>query len=214
MDKNSVKYALEKALSSGEGDLDELIALLQRATSDLQSVKQEEEDKKRREEEARKAKEAEIKRKQEEEKKKRGNEIAAMANNVLNETVTDEDLALVLTAYFHGRGIKNVTITPDLIEATFEPSTINISGVQKLVDNWLDDPKNKSMIDDLLKVFREVEYPESKPEPKPKAKDIPAAYKTEATTAGFYPRPSSKENKKLDSALDDFFKQLGIERSK
>ena len=212
MDKNSVKYALEKALSSGEGDLDELIALLERATSDLQAVKQEEEDKKRRKEEAFKAKEAEIKRKQEEEKKKHGNEIAAMANNVLNETVTNEDLALVLTAYFHGRGIKNVTVTPDLIEAAFEPSTIDLSGVEKLVDNWLDDPKNKSMIDDLLKVFREVEYPESKPEPK--AKDIPAAYKTEATTAGFYPRPSSKENKKLDSALDDFFKQLGIERSK
>lgn len=212
MDKNSVKYALEKALSSGEGDLDELIALLERATSDLQAVKQEEEDKKRRKEEAFKAKEAEIKRKQEEEKKKRGNEIAAMANNVLNETVTDEDLALVLTAYFHGRGIKNVTVTPDLIEAAFEPSTIDLSGVEKLVDNWLDDPKNKSMIDNLLKVFREVEYPESKPAPK--AKDIPAAYKTEATTAGFYPRPTSKENKKLDSALDDFFKQLGIERSK
>ena len=212
MDKNSVKYALEKALSSGEGDLDELIALLERATSDLQAVKQEEEDKKRRKEEAFKAKEAEIKRKQEEEKKKRGNEIAAMANNVLNETVTNEDLALVLTAYFHGRGIKNVTVTPDLIEAAFEPSTIDLSGVEKLVDNWLDDPKNKSMIDDLLKVFREVEYPESKPAPK--AKDIPAAYKTEATTAGFCPRPSSKENKKLDSALDDFFKQLGIERSK
>ena len=212
MDKNSVKYALEKALSSGEGDLDELIALLERATSDLQAVKQEEEDKKRRKEKAFKAKEAEIKRKQEEEKKKRGNEIAAMANNVLNETVTDEDLALVLTAYFHGRGIKNVTVTPDLIEAAFEPSTIDLSGVEKLVDNWHDDPKNKSMIDNLLKVFREVEYPESKPAPK--AKDIPAAYKTEATTAGFYPRPTSKENKKLDSALDDFFKQLGIERSK
>ena len=214
MDKNSVKYALEKALSSGEGDLDELIALLQRAISDLQAVKQEEEDKKRRKEEAFKAKEAEIKRKQEEEKKKRGNEIAAMANNVLNETVTDEDLALVLTAYFHGRGIKNVTVTPDLIEAAFEPSTIDLSGVEKLVDNWLDDPKNKSMIDDLLKVFKEVEYPESKPEPKPKAKEIPVAYKAEATTTGCYPRPTSKENKKLDSALDDFFKQLGIERSK
>lgn len=88
--------ALTGALEQGEGDLDDLDSLLTKVKADIVAAK-------KAEEEAKKEEEAAL--------IKRGEAIAAMATRVLENKVTDDDVAMVMEAYLKGKGFKNLKIS-------------------------------------------------------------------------------------------------------
>ena len=104
MDQNTIQAALQRALANGTGTLDDLDALLDRAKSDILKAKEEARAK---EEAAKKAAEAE--------KLKRGDEIAKLANRLLQGEPTDEDVALVLEIYLKSKGLTDVQVSAEMI---------------------------------------------------------------------------------------------------
>jgi len=94
MDQNTILTALQKALAGGSGTLDDLDALLDRAKSDIAQAK------------AEAAAKAEADRKAAEANKaKRAQSIADMATRLLNDELTDEDVAMVFQSYLKSKGI-------------------------------------------------------------------------------------------------------------
>ena len=103
MDQKAIMEGLTRALSQGTGDLNDLENLLKRAQADIEVARQEEA----------KAK-AEAEERAKKDKVKRANDVAAMANRVLESHPTADDVALVLQAYLNDNGI-NVQITAEAV---------------------------------------------------------------------------------------------------
>lgn len=103
MDQKAIMEGLTRALSQGTGDLNDLENLLKRAQADIEIVRQEEA----------KAK-AEAEERAKKDKAKRANDVAAMANRVLEGHPTADDVALVLQAYLNDNGI-NVQVTAEAV---------------------------------------------------------------------------------------------------
>ena len=103
MDQKAIMEGLTRALSQGTGDLNDLENLLKRAQADIEIVRQEEA----------KAK-AEAEERAKKDRAKRANDVAAMANHVLEGHPTADDVALVLQAYLNDNGI-NVQVTAEAV---------------------------------------------------------------------------------------------------
>jgi poly-gamma-glutamate capsule biosynthesis protein CapA/YwtB (metallophosphatase superfamily) len=160
MDQNTIIDALQKALSKGSGSLDDLDSLLSSAKADIAAAKEEE----------KKQKEAAA--------KKRGEDIAALANRLLEDEITDDDCAYVMNAWLRTHGIKRAAFTgkdlKDIMTASQNSaveSFIN-EDLSKLLDecansihNWLQDldketnkkpapqPKKDPSADDVINDF-------------------------------------------------------------
>ena len=123
MDQKAIIEGLTRALSQGTGDLDDLENLLKRAQADIEVARQEE---------AKAKAEAE-----ERAKIKRANDIAAMANHVLEGHPTADDVALVLQAYLNDNGINiqvNAEAVADSVKSANEVS-MRFSTLMKQMDN-------------------------------------------------------------------------------
>ena len=98
MDQKTIIKALKRALDNGEGDLDDLENLLNRAHADIATVRAEEQKRKQQQEDARVA------------------AITDLANRLLDNKTTSADVALVYNGYLTAQG-KKATMTADSIEA-------------------------------------------------------------------------------------------------
>ncbi len=184
-----IKTALKTALKAGSGNLDDLDALLERAKEDIEALKQEE----KRKEAERKAKEDAARKQEEERKKKRGNEIAAMANRVLEDKATDADVAMVLTAYLRGRGITEITVDPSVVDVAFSITEEDWANIEKLIEKIAN-------MDIITSNILGNKPSESSVSAAKTAKDI----KAETSTSK---EPTSTD---FDDAVDRFLKDLGI----
>ena len=90
MDQKMIMEGLTRALAQGTGDLNDLENLLKRAQADIEVARQEEA----------KAK-AEAEERAKKDKVKRANDVAAMANRVIEGHPSADDVALVLQAYLN-----------------------------------------------------------------------------------------------------------------
>lgn len=97
MDKKTIIDGLLHALDKGQGNLDDLDALLNKAKEDIAQAK------------------AEQKQREEEETRVRAQNIAELATRLLNNELTSDDVALVLGSYLKTKGIDN-NITAEEIE--------------------------------------------------------------------------------------------------
>lgn len=103
MNKDTIITGLMRALENGNGNLDDLNALLDRVKIDIATVKREEE-------EAEQKRQAEIERKHREEmehkrqEEERAQGIAALATRLLNNELTSDDVAMVLNSFFNSKG--------------------------------------------------------------------------------------------------------------
>lgn len=103
MDQNTILTALQKALAGGSGTLDDLDALLDRAKADIVKAKEEA------------AAKAEADRKAKElDKAKRAQRIADLANRLLEDKLTDEDVAMVFESYLKSNGL-DVKVTAEAV---------------------------------------------------------------------------------------------------
>lgn len=119
MDQNTIIEALQKALDKGSGNLDDLENLLKRAQQDISKAKEEE------------------KAKQEAAAKRRGEEIAALANRMLNGKVTDDDAAMVINAWLRGRGVEGKGLTGKDLAEIFDSSEEKINQINEdLANMW------------------------------------------------------------------------------
>ena len=107
--QDNIILGLRKALEEGSGNIDDLLNLLDSATKDAKTVK---EDLARQEEEAKL--EAERKRKEEEEA--RGLTIAQLATRALHNETTADDVATIFNIYLSQHD-KNIKLTGEDIEA-------------------------------------------------------------------------------------------------
>lgn len=103
MDQNTILTALQKALAGGSGTLDDLDALLDRAKADIVKAKEEA------------AAKAEADRKAKElDKAKRAQRIADLANRLLEDKLTDDDVAMVFESYLNSNGM-DVKVTAESV---------------------------------------------------------------------------------------------------
>ena len=123
MDQKTIIEGLQKALVNGSGNLDDLDNLLKRAQADIVKAKEE-------------AKNAEA---------KRGQEIAELANRLLENKTTDSDAALVLNAWLHAKGYKGAPFSAADLEAMFFDSENAAIDKQKYSNEQL-----KKAFDDLM----------------------------------------------------------------
>ena len=126
MDQKAIMEGLTRALSQGTGDLDDLENLLKRAQADIEVARQEE---------ARAKAEAEERAKKD--KAKRANDIAAMANHVLEGHPTSDDVALVLQAYLNDNGI-NIQVSAEAVADSVKSAnevSMRFSTLMKQMDN-------------------------------------------------------------------------------
>jgi cellobiose-specific phosphotransferase system component IIA len=95
MTQDKIIEGLQKALAGGSGSLDDLDNLMNRVKQDIATAKKEQE-------------EAEKKAKADAEARKaaRGTEIAHIATRLLNEELTDADMALVMNVFFKQHGLQ------------------------------------------------------------------------------------------------------------
>lgn len=107
--QDNIILGLRKALEEGSGNIDDLLNLLDSATKDAKTVKEE---LARQEEEAKL--EAERKRKEEEEA--RGLTIAQLATRALHNETTADDVATIFNIYL-GQHDKSIKLTGEDIEA-------------------------------------------------------------------------------------------------
>ena len=147
--KDTIVNSLIATLKRGEGDWEELAALLDHVKEDV--------------EEARKAEEArEAARKEAEHKAflKRGEEIAEMATRVLENKTTADDVACVMNSYLKGRGldanIKGADISGAMDAADEFAKTIE--GAFEALKELFDEDKpvkkvEKTSADDVLRDF-------------------------------------------------------------
>ena len=104
MDQNTIIEALQKALAKGSGDLDDLNNLLARAQADIVRAKEEQ------------------KKQKAEAEKKRGEDIAALANRLLNNATTAADCAYVLNTWRKINNVGGMDFTEDDINSVAEIS--------------------------------------------------------------------------------------------
>ena len=202
MDYKNIKDALSAALANGTESIDDLSELLSQAQEDIEKLKAAE----KAAAEAKRKEEEERKRKEEEAHKKRGNEIAAMANRVLDGTTTDEDVALVLTSYFQARGMKDIVVDPSIVKFSFKATKDDWDALDNLVEKLCTNT-NCDWMEGLYSLLASINC-ESEDEKKTK-EDLKKAEKIAKETAD-----KIINSEKYDRALDKFFKDLGIERHK
>lgn len=141
--QDNIILGLRKALEEGSGNIDDLLNLLDSATKDAKTVK---EDLARQEEEARL--EAERKRKEEEEA--RGLTIAQLATRALHNETTADDVATIFNIYLEQHD-KSIKLTSEDIEAGWKAG--------KEIGKTLVD-----ICDELLE-FTNIENTDKKPKP-------------------------------------------------
>lgn len=107
MDQKTIIDALQKALTGGQGSLDDLDNLLTRAKEDIAKAKQEA---------------AEAARKAEAD---RGNKIAEIATNMLNREITDDDMAFVMNTYFAQNKLDTVWNAKNVRELITDCTALN-----------------------------------------------------------------------------------------
>ena len=152
MDQKAIMEGLTRALSQGTGDLDDLENLLKRAQADIEVVRQEEA----------KAK-AEAEERAKKDKAKRANDIAAMANRVLEGHPTSDDVALVLQAYLNDNGI-NIQVSAEAVADSVKSAnevSMRFSTLMKQMDNLFNtktksEPKKTSPEDAIDKFLRDM----------------------------------------------------------
>jgi cob(I)alamin adenosyltransferase len=119
MDKKTIIDGLLHALDKGQGNLDDLDALLNKAKEDIAQAK------------------AELKQKEEEETRVRAQNIAELATRLLNNELTSDDVALVLGSYMKTKGIDN-NITAEEIEQCLLQEKELDSQVDELINSLSD----------------------------------------------------------------------------
>lgn len=138
MDQKTIMEGLSRALAQGSGDLNDLENLLKRVQQDIEKAKAEEEEAKRKAaaeaEEARKRAEA-----------KRGQEIAQLANRLLDNKPTAGDVAFVLEAYLKNHGI-NIHVTSDAVEAGANTLDTSINNLVGWFNDFLDSNNSKDKV--------------------------------------------------------------------
>ena len=103
--KQEIIERLIASLEHGDGDLDELDKLMDKAKQDIDLAKQAE---------------AEEKKRKEQETVKRGEAIAEMATRVLNDKATEADVAMVMESYMHNLGMKDAKVSADEVREAKE----------------------------------------------------------------------------------------------
>lgn len=152
MDQTIIIDALQKALAKGSGSLDDLDSLLKRAQADVARAKEEE----------KAAREAAA--------KKRGQEIADLANRLLENKITDDDCAFVMNTWLAAKGYAGALFTgADLKEMFVKGETaakedyINTS-LEKALNDLVND------IGEWSKTWKNT-YNNKKPAPKAESAD-------------------------------------------
>lgn len=107
MDQKTIIDALQKALTGGQGSLDDLDNLLTRAKEDIAKAKQEQ---------AAAARKAEA---------ERGSKIAEIATNMLNREISDADMAYVMNIYFEQNKLDAVWNAKNVRELITECTAVN-----------------------------------------------------------------------------------------
>ena len=122
MDQNTILTALQKALAGGSGTLDDLDALLDRAKADIVKAKEEA------------AAKAEADRKAKEmDKAKRAQRIADLANRLLEDKLTDDDVAMVFESYLKSNGM-DVKVTAESVREGVKNSAELDQAMKELTD--------------------------------------------------------------------------------
>lgn len=122
MDQNTILTALQKALAGGSGTLDDLDALLDRAKADIVKAKEEA------------AAKAEADRKAKElDKAKRAQRIADLANRLLEDKLTDDDVAMVFESYLKSNGM-DVKVTAESVREGVKHSTELDQAINELTE--------------------------------------------------------------------------------
>ena len=103
--KQEIIERLIASLEHGDGDLDELDKLMDKAKQDIDLAKQAE---------------VEEKKRKEQETVKRGEAIAEMATRVLNDKATEADVAMVMESYMHSLGMKDAKVSADEVREAKE----------------------------------------------------------------------------------------------
>lgn len=173
MDQKTIMDALQKALANGSGTLDDLEGLLKRAQEDVTKAKEEEK--------ARKAVAAQ----------KRGEEIAAIANRLLEEKPTDDDCAYMVNAWMKAHGYDGDKLTGKDLNDIF----INTETASKKIQKDLDTAINE-LADSL------VDWA--------KALGIDVEKATVDTKPATKPAPKSTKDIDADDVIDDFLKSFGL----
>ena len=135
MDQNTILTALQKALAGGSGTLDDLDALLDRAKADIVKAKEEA------------AAKAEADRKAKElDKAKRAQRIADLANRLLEDKLTDDDVAMVFESYLKSNGM-DVKVTAESVREGVKNSAeldqamkdreLHLAEVKKNHEEWM-----------------------------------------------------------------------------
>lgn len=144
MDLNTIVDALQKTLANGNGSLDDLDSLMDRVKNDIAKAKEEEA--------------AAAKRKAEQERQKFAERVTDVANHLLHDQLTDDDVALVLQVYFKQKGIDAEVSGKDIAESIVFGQNLNkhISDFTKALDSLFNDkePKDKAhSADDTIQDF-------------------------------------------------------------
>ena len=145
--QKEIMNALLGALEKGEGDLADLEALMDRVKKDIAEAK---------------AEEAVRKEKEAAELKARGEKIAEMATRVLNDKVTEADVALVMESYMHNLGMKDAKISAKDVQNAKEAADRALGSLDTVLDALNDafglgflpkEQPNKKSADDVLNEF-------------------------------------------------------------
>lgn len=117
MDQNTIMDALQRALANGTGSLEDLDNLMDRVKADIAKAKSEQEEAARKAAADKAAKEAEY--------QKRGVFIADLATRLLDEELTDDDVAFVLQTHLKQRGIDAEISGKDIAESIAASNELN-----------------------------------------------------------------------------------------
>ena len=170
MDQKTIMDALQKALANGSGTLDDLEGLLKRAQEDVTKAKEEEK--------ARKVVAAQ----------KRGEEIAAIANRLLEEKPTDDDCAYMVNAWMKAHGYDGDKLTGKDLAEIFANQNAAAEKISKDLDKAIDELCNS--VADWAKALG-VEYDNNK-------------------KYDYKKKPESKKDPSADDVIDDFLKSFGL----
>lgn len=143
MDQKTIIDALQKALTGGQGTLDDLDRLLTRAKEDIAKAKVE------KEEAERKA------------KVDYGNKVAEIATRMLNSELTDDDMAFIMNIFFTQNKldaiwdaktirsmINDCTVAQDNHKAKVNQLTDDLDKLLELLLNSIEDkPKSKKEVE-------------------------------------------------------------------
>ena len=184
MTQDKIIEGLQKALAGGSGSLDDLDNLMNRVKQDIATAKREQE-------------EAEKKAKEEAEARKtaRGTEIAHIATRLLNEELTDADMALVMNVFFKQHGLQTTWTEKNIHELMIDCG--------EKIDEL--SAKTKQAVNELADLFEDlfgIKIDTSKVKTEAKKEGNKAEYKTENK------KPAA--SKDPDDVIRKFLKDFGL----